>query len=110
MSFKTLAATVTTTYSNAVTALKSLAAPFQVDLQVKAQPNPSTDAFTLYINGASEARLALQVTDMLGHIVEVKTGLAEKGSVRIGQAYRPGVYLVTVVQGSERKTIKLIKQ
>jgi hypothetical protein len=52
----------------------------------------------------------MQVTDMLGRVVEARSSVATNGSVRIGQPFRPGVYLLTLTQGTNRITTKLVKQ
>jgi hypothetical protein len=77
---------------------------------VKAQPNPSTHYFTLHISSRSNQPVTMQVTDMLGRVVEARSSVATNGSVRIGQPFRPGVYLLTLTQGTNRITTKLVKQ
>jgi hypothetical protein len=79
-------------------------------LAVTAQPNPSTQAFTLHISSGSDQPVSMVVTDMLGRVVEARSGMAANNPVRIGEGYRPGVYLLTLRQGTTRVFAKLVRQ
>ena len=73
-------------------------------------PNPSAHYFTVAIEGGSVSeKIFLQVTDMLGRVVEQKTNLQTNSTIQIGTNYRPGTYIAEVIQGSVRKQIKLVK-
>ncbi|MBL7681732.1 MAG: T9SS type A sorting domain-containing protein [Flavipsychrobacter sp.] len=79
-------------------------------LKVKLVPNPTTDNVTLYYEGAGK-QLNIVVTNMMG--VKVTTAKAENtnGSVLIPTAQLTnGIYNVTIYNGSEMMTQKLIKQ
>jgi hypothetical protein len=78
-------------------------------LTLTASPNPSANYFVLQVKGESRP-LRLRVTDILGRIVEENNHVAAHQSLRIGAAYRPGVYFVEVSDGSERTVVKLVKQ
>lgn len=78
-------------------------------LSVVASPNPSTNHFVLSIQGAVNSKLTLKVTDILGRVVEQKNNLQANRSLQIGADYRPGVYFVELIQGSEIKQVKLLK-
>lgn len=77
-------------------------------LSVKALPNPSAHYFTLISSSNSNKKLQLRVTDVLGKTVEVRS-VGSNSSLRVGENYRPGIYLVEAVQGKEKVTLKLIK-
>ena len=77
---------------------------------VTASPNPSSDYFKLTFNGNSANKYSIKVTDILGRAVEVKNNVSTNGLLIIGEKYQPGVYVIEVRQGMERKTLKLIKQ
>lgn len=79
-------------------------------LSLKALPNPTKDQFTLHLSGGSENGISLRVVDVLGRTVEVRNGVAAQSTLQIGAGYRPGIYILEAVQGSERVTLKLIKQ
>ncbi|WP_205511304.1 SBBP repeat-containing protein [Longitalea arenae] len=78
-------------------------------LNVKAFPN----AFTEYINlqwSGSDKPVTITITDMLGKLVEKRTGLASGGNLRTGYHFSPGIYFAEIVQGAEKLVIKLIKK
>jgi hypothetical protein len=83
------------------------------ELEVKVQNNPSTggSAFRLQLRSNDRSTpIALKVTDMSGRPVEAKQGLANGSTVELGRSYIQGMYMVEVVQGDQRKVIKLMKQ
>ncbi|WP_205511303.1 SBBP repeat-containing protein [Longitalea arenae] len=77
-------------------------------LSAKAFPN----AFTEYINlqwSGSNKPVTITITDMLGRLVERRTGLASSGNIRTGYQFTAGVYFAEIVQGREKVMLKLIK-
>ena len=79
-------------------------------LKVKLVPNPATDNVTLYYEGAGK-ELNIIVTNMMG--VKVANVKAENvnGNVTIPTAQLAnGIYNITIYNGSEVMTQKLIKQ
>jgi hypothetical protein len=83
------------------------------ELDVKVQNNPSTGASAFRLQLRSNDRvtpIALKVTDMTGKPLEAKQGLANGSTVELGRNYIQGMYMVEVVQGDQRKVIKLMKQ
>ena len=76
-------------------------------LAMQVFPNPSASYFTLRLNGNGPADI--RVTDATGRTVELKRGLAANSTATFGRQYKPGNYSVEVVQGTERKIIKLVK-
>jgi len=50
----------------------------------------------------------LRVMDISGRIIETKNVTADQ-TIRIGDNYRAGIYLAEVIQGNERKIVKLVK-
>ncbi|MEI6950305.1 T9SS type A sorting domain-containing protein [Paraflavisolibacter sp. H34] len=79
-------------------------------LNVTAYPNPSSTSFQLQLRGGSGKAVTLKVTDALGNVVEQHGNVAANGSLTIGSALGKGLYLLEVIQGGERQTIKLLKQ
>ncbi len=79
-------------------------------LSVMVLPNPSTNYFTLIINGTDQnVKINLRITDIQGRIIEQKTSLHSNQVVKIGEQYLSGIYFAEIVQGSNKKVIKLIK-
>ena len=82
-------------------------------LDIRVQNNPSTGASAFRLQLRSNDRvtpIALKVTDMTGKSLEAKQGLANGSTVELGRNYIQGMYMVEVVQGDQRKVIKLMKQ
>lgn len=83
--------------------------PETAKLQAKAFPN----AFTEYINlqwSGGDKPVTITITDMLGKLVEKRTGLASSGIIQTGYHFRPGVYFAEIVQGAEKLVVKLVKK
>jgi hypothetical protein len=78
-------------------------------LELVVGPNPSAGHFTLKWKSALTSPVHLQVTDMLGRIVDVKAGLPSSGSIQVGQGYPAGSYIAEMMQGAQRKTVQLIR-
>jgi hypothetical protein len=106
----------TTSPSIAVTGVPTLdvappAGPVVRDdkLTVNAYPNPSISQFNLKLGSNSTQGISVRVTDISGRLIEVKQSLFPGQTIQIGGAYRSGVYIVDVIQGNNRKQVKIIK-
>ena len=77
-------------------------------LAIVAMPNPSAKGFMLNVTGDAGSQLILRVMDISGRIVETKN-LTSNQSIRVGDNYRAGMYFAEIMQGNERKIVKLIK-
>lgn len=76
---------------------------------IGASPNPSNGQFLIRVrSGNGRDRVAVQVYDGMGRLVEQKT-VDPNTDLALGQWYRNGVYLVTARQGSEQAGVKLVK-
>jgi hypothetical protein len=78
-------------------------------LTVNAFPNPSISQFNLKLGSNSTQGISVRVTDISGRLIEVKQSLFPGQTIQIGGAYRSGVYIVDVIQGNNRKQVKIIK-
>lgn len=80
-------------------------------LDAVAMPNPTVSQFIIRIQ-SSDARQAigLKIYDVNGRVLETRSGLQAGQTIPIGAAYRPGFYIAELIQGTQRKQIKLIKQ
>ncbi|MBB1284552.1 T9SS type A sorting domain-containing protein [Flavisolibacter sp. BT320] len=81
----------------------------QGSLVVTVAPNPSHTSFTLQVRSAKAEAVTIRVTDGLGRTVNVIDRVAPNSTHTIGQHFRPGVYLVEIMQGKYRSTVKLVK-
>lgn len=96
---------ITTGYNIEVTDQKIAGQSFRA----KAFPNPSKKNFTIQVAGLQPGKsFAMQVMDMHGRILETKN-MIPQSTITLGEAYRPGVYMVRIISGKEIKEIKLLK-
>ena len=80
------------------------------ELKVKAYPNPSTDEFTLMLEGYdSKAKVSIMVTDIMGRKVYQTEGVG-KQQYRFGKEFITGIYYLEVMQGTEKKKLALVKE
>lgn len=80
-----------------------------VPLEVQVFGNPSSYAFSLMVKGGSQERIRMKVTDVNGRIVEERNVINKDQVLSIGSSYTQGAYFVEVLQGNQRKLVKLIK-
>lgn len=90
-------------------AKNNMVAEPKVTLNLNASPNPSSNYFTLHINGNATGKVVLTILDAVGRVVK-KREMAVGQAYQVGTSYRPGVYFVQATQGNKTATIKLIKQ
>ena len=79
------------------------------DLQLQAYPNPANNYFTLVIQSSKQEKIQMKVSDLLGRLVEMKTDILPNTTIELGWKYFAGIYIVEIVQGNERRVVKLIK-
>jgi hypothetical protein len=73
-------------------------------------PNPATGFFTLKpATTVSDQKVQFRVFDATGKLVYSDNGRANK-NYRFGGSFTPGLYLIEILQGSNRETFKLVKQ
>ncbi|MDP2088686.1 MAG: MBG domain-containing protein [Flavobacteriaceae bacterium] len=80
-----------------------------VMFNVSAYPNPSTEYFTLKLQGATQDQVQVNVFDVNGRLVYTKTA-NYNDSYQFGERFQAGVYLVNVQQGTNKVSLKVIKQ
>ncbi len=79
-------------------------------LKVNAIPNPTSGRFTITTQSSSNQTFTIEVTDNVGRIVERRTGVSPNATIYLGSNYRPGLYLLKIIQGHVVQTLKLLKQ
>jgi hypothetical protein len=80
-------------------------------LAIKAFPNPSNSQFNVQLLSSNNTeKVQLRVMDIQGRTVEMMHNLNADQVIQIGAEYRPGVYIVEMIQGNSRKQVKLLKQ
>ncbi len=80
------------------------------ELDVRVHPNPASTYFNVTIkSNNTKEKIALQVFDVYGRSIEVRSHIPNGSTIRVGDLYRPGAYYIRVLQGMQHKEIKLIK-
>ena len=79
--------------------------------EVTASPNPFDTNFGMFLNATSTEDVSIRVYDMIGKLIEQREVKAtEVVTQEVGNNYPSGVYNVIVSQGSEVKTLRVIKR
>jgi len=78
-------------------------------LILNAFPNPGNGEFTMQVFGDdAKGHVQLRVVDAVGRTVEARS-VPAISVLRLGSGYRPGVYFIQAVQGTESVRLKLVK-
>ena len=91
------------------TTIKTEKVPVNNILKVQAYPNPTSTEFILQLEGFGNDKVNIIVTDIMGRVVFHIEG-SGKQQYRFGDKFIAGIYLVQVVQGGQKQSIKLIKE
>lgn len=79
------------------------------NLQVKAMPNPSNNNFRLVVTAPDlNEKIIISVLDIMGRRIESRSVISGQTNI-IGEAYKPGIYILQAIQGTNHKEIKLVK-
>ncbi|MEJ7769634.1 MAG: T9SS type A sorting domain-containing protein [Chitinophagaceae bacterium] len=77
---------------------------------VNVSPNPSRTSFGLSTEGTSGEKIQITVMDAFGRTIEIiNGGFVKGGFLQLGANYRPGVYMVQIIQGNEKVVLTLVK-
>lgn len=77
---------------------------------VKVLGNPTSSSFRLKIESSNaRQQLTIKIVDANGTLMQVKENVYAGQLIEFGKEYTPGIYFVEVLQGEERKLVKLIK-
>jgi hypothetical protein len=80
-------------------------------LEVKVYPNPFTDSFNFNVTTSNDVKVSLSIFDMAGKLIENREVMAtEINALQLGERYPSGVYNVIVSQGTQVKTLRIIKR
>lgn len=80
------------------------------NFNVKVLGNPTFSYFKLKLesNKVNE-KITMRIVDVNGRLIEVKQNLLSGQLIELGSRYNQGVYFAEVIQGDQRKVVKLIK-
>ena len=82
-----------------------------IEFNLRAYPNPSNAQFTLQMTSSNKQdKVQVRIMDMSGRVVQAFNNLSANQTIQVGASYRPGMYIVEMIQGENRKQLKLIKQ
>ena len=79
------------------------------NLDVKVMPNPTTTSFNIVIRGKDKGTVSVRVMDVYGRVIYLSQKIGTNASLRLGDKWLSGTYFVEVLQGEERKIVKVIK-
>jgi hypothetical protein len=79
-------------------------------LTVKVMPNPTSYYFTAGLQSLSKEKVKLVVTDMTGRVIEQRKDVPANSTIQLGSSYHPGVYIAQFMQGTDKVTLRLIKE
>jgi hypothetical protein len=98
-------------YTRGITDTKTEELVTRTNLTVSAYPNPYSESFNLNLETSSVEKVGLSVYDMTGRLIEQRdVNASEVSELQVGDRYPSGVYNVIVTQGSEVKTLRVIKR
>jgi hypothetical protein len=78
-------------------------------LRVTVGPNPSRNYFTLSISSKSNDLVTVIISDNFGKLMERHERINPSGVLRFGDKLKTGFYLVEVIQGNVKETVKVLK-
>jgi hypothetical protein len=78
-------------------------------LNVTVLPNPSKSHFTLQIAGNNEIPVSIRVLDLQGRMIKKIGSIQANSTIQMGQNLKSRFYLAEVIQGNEKKIIRLVK-
>jgi len=77
-------------------------------LQIKVLQNPAYDVFRMNITSAVPGSIAVRIINADGKPME--TYRTNGGTMQMGSALKSGFYYAEIIQGNQRKVVKLVKQ
>lgn len=77
-------------------------------LAAKVYPNPSQTLFNIQLSQGVGSVVRIRVTELSGRVIE-ELEVASGSLIQIGSRYRPGMYMVELNSGGQRKLIRLFK-
>ncbi len=78
-------------------------------LNIQVFPNPSSTNFNIRTVSNNRQPMVVRISDEHGRLIETRKNVSPNSSLQIGDNYGNGVYIMEIIQGDVRKTIKLIK-
>jgi len=80
-----------------------------LDFKTVLYPNPSNDVFNVRMTSSSKAPALLTIVNNAGSII-YSTRINAGAYYQLGQDLKPGIYYINIKQGTQSKTMKVVKQ
>jgi hypothetical protein len=77
--------------------------------QVAVLPNPGRTSFTLSIESNNDLPVNVRILDVQGREINRLGNISANSIVKFGNNLKTGFYLAEIIQGNERKIVKLVK-
>ena len=77
--------------------------------KVSVLPNPSRTSFTLAIESNNELPVNIRILDVQGREINRLGNISANSIIKLGDKLHTGFYLAEIVQGNEKKIVKLVK-
>lgn len=72
--------------------------------------NPAIQFFTIQLKSRkTNMPITIRIADMQGRVIELRQSVQANSTIQFGQNYPSGQYIAEIVQGVERKVVRLIK-
>ena len=79
-------------------------------LELSAWPNPSQSVFQIRVRSTDPvSKISVRITDMTGRVITARQ-VSSVQVITAGSNFIAGMYIVEVMQGDQRKSMKLVKQ
>ena len=76
---------------------------------MKVFPNPTTSAFSLKVtDNVSLSVINVRVLDVQGRLIKM-IKINPNETISLGSDFKPGVYMLEVLQGTEKKVVRVVK-
>jgi hypothetical protein len=72
-------------------------------------PNPSRTSFTLSIESNNVLPINIRILDLQGREVNRLVDISANSIIKLGDKLYTGFYLAEIIQGEEKKIVKLVK-
>jgi hypothetical protein len=78
-------------------------------LTVNTMPNPTRATFTMQLDGKPGTTIRVRILDVSGRLLKTFSELPSNYTLQFGTELKKGSYFAEVIQGEERKIVKLVK-
>jgi hypothetical protein len=79
-------------------------------LTITAAPNPSSAQFSLVIKSNDNTPVTVRVIDVYGKMIYMASKISANTNLQLGQSWLPGTYFAEILQGDQRRMVRLVKQ